>query len=511
MMKYNIALILLCSFLMSTAFGQDWKRQMEDQERRIEQKMKDQQNRVDLRFANQLKRIWLQKDLEDAEEAPGIVNPEIPKVYNPQTDRQLEDVQLRILPPDETMVSKNAPHLRISPVDEVMDEVVVEESEAASNEVAMLPGEMSASYFGSSIAFRYDPNMRFRLEGRITENKIAQAWERLERTEYDGLMYQITRETRRMRLNDWGYCQLINAAAKQIYPGDKNSQTIFNWFMLSKSGFISTVSYERDRVFLLVPTKQKMYGKTFLRGKSYKLYAVDFDGNDPHVKSAKVFSHKYPATKKVLDLSIKEIPRLGTASKKKYVSFDYEGKTYKIPVEVNRNVIEFYEKYPFVDLDIYLQTPLSPEARRSMVASLRRIVTNLEPQRNRRTKEEEQVHFLLRFVQNAFAYKSDAQQFGGEKYLFADETLYYPYSDCEDRSVLFAWLVRELVGLDVVGVMYPGHAATAVKFSRNVPGDYIQYRGQKYTLCDPTYINATYGMILPEVRHSRARVVDFTK
>jgi len=146
-----------------------------------------------------------------------------------------------------------------------------------------------------------------------------------------------------------------------------------------------------------------------------------------------------------------------------------------------------------------------------MVASLKRIVDELEPQKNRRSKQEEQVHFLLRFVQNAFAYKSDAHQFGGERYLFADETLFYPYSDCEDRSVLFAWLVRELVGLEVVGVMYPGHAATAVTFNRNVPGDYIMYRGKKFTLCDPTYVNATYGMILPEVRHSRARVVDFTR
>ena len=144
-----------------------------------------------------------------------------------------------------------------------------------------------------------------------------------------------------------------------------------------------------------------------------------------------------------------------------------------------------------------------------MVNSLKRITATLEPQKNRRTLEEEQVNFLLRFVQNAFKYKTDDQQFGGEKYLFADETLYYPYSDCEDRSVLFAYLVREIVGLEVVGLMYPGHAATAVKFTRNVPGDYISYKGNKYTLCDPTYVNATYGMIIPDVRGSMARVVDF--
>ena len=47
-----------------------------------------------------------------------------------------------------------------------------------------------------------------------------------------------------------------------------------------------------------------------------------------------------------------------------------------------------------------------------------------------------------------------------------DEPLFYPYSDCEDHSVLFAYLVRELPGLEVIGLDYPGHVATAVRFSR---------------------------------------------
>ena len=107
---------------------------------------------------------------------------------------------------------------------------------------------------------------------------------------------------------------------------------------------------------------------------------------------------------------------------------------------------------------------------------------------------------LLRFVQTAFEYQTDDEQFGREKYLIPDETLYYGICDCEDRSILFAHLVRKLVGLPVVGLDYPGHIATAVQFSQRLPGAYVNYEGEDYLICDPTYINADIGMVMPQFK-----------
>jgi len=87
---------------------------------------------------------------------------------------------------------------------------------------------------------------------------------------------------------------------------------------------------------------------------------------------------------------------------------------------------------------------------------------------------------MLRFVQTAFKYKTDNENFVREKPLFPEETLYYEYSDCENRSILFAHLVQELLVLEVIGLNYPGHIATAVRFNTNVTGDYITYNEKKY-------------------------------
>ena len=75
---------------------------------------------------------------------------------------------------------------------------------------------------------------------------------------------------------------------------------------------------------------------------------------------------------------------------------------------------------------------------------------------------------------------------------------FYPYSDCEDRAVLFSRLVDMLTGLPGIGLSYPGHVAAAVKLPEEVKGDYVKYGRELYTVCDPTYMGAGIGRGMPE-------------
>ena len=123
--------------------------------------------------------------------------------------------------------------------------------------------------------------------------------------------------------------------------------------------------------------------------------------------------------------------------------------------------------------------------------------------------ETQAVNFLLRFVQTSLQYETDEQQFGRENYLFPEETLFYPYSDCEDRAVLFAWLVSSLLKLDVVGLDYPGHVAAAVHFNEPVSGDSINYQGKRFVITDPTYIKASVGMTMPDFKKYKPTVISY--
>jgi hypothetical protein len=198
-------------------------------------------------------------------------------------------------------------------------------------------------------------------------------------------------------------------------------------------------------------------------------------------------------------MNIYKSPVISEKSISKNYTFRYFDKQYTIPVAVNKNIIDYYEFYPQTSLEVYFRAPVDSESGNALLNGLKPVIQN-QP-------EDEAVNMLLRFVQTAFEYKTDDMQFGKEKDLFPEETLYYPFSDCEDRSFLFAFLTRNLLGLDVVGLHYPGHVATAVKFNNTVKGDYLTYNNNTYVICDPTYINANPGECMPKFKNVNPTVI----
>jgi hypothetical protein len=117
------------------------------------------------------------------------------------------------------------------------------------------------------------------------------------------------------------------------------------------------------------------------------------------------------------------------------------------------------------------------------------------------------VQQILWWVQTGLEYGYDDQIWGYDRAFFGEESIYYPYCDCEDRAILMSHLVRDLLGLDVCLVYYPGHLATAIHFANDVKGDYLVLNGVRYTVCDPTYIGATIGMTMPGMDNNKATVI----
>ena len=142
---------------------------------------------------------------------------------------------------------------------------------------------------------------------------------------------------------------------------------------------------------------------------------------------------------------------------------------------------------------------MSAAARESIYPKLREAIAGMN--------DFQATSVLLNFVQTAFVYEYDNTVWGRDRAFFPDETLFYPYSDCEDRSILFSRLVRDLVGRPVVLIYYPGHLATAVNFSGEVSGDYLLIEGKKYVVCDPTYVGAPVGLTMPGMDNSGAKAI----
>src|SRR5690606_3296342 len=98
---------------------------------------------------------------------------------------------------------------------------------------------------------------------------------------------------------------------------------------------------------------------------------------------------------------------------------------------------------------------------------------------------EKGVDYLMRFTRQAFEFEDDRVTFGREKRMSPEETLLNSSSDCDDRTALFFYLVKEIYDLPMVTLRYPTHVAIAVRLDKPV-GHSIAYDGYHYTICEPT-------------------------
>ncbi len=367
------------------------------------------------------------------------------------------------------------------------------------SEMRLLSSRTGCGYYGKRFLLHYNDQMKIRLGYRLSSAQIARAWSTLQRYYGEKVLFQLLKQAHEMDLNDWGFFVLVNKAAVRLFPQDLNAQTLFNVFCITKAGYIAKLSQDKNRLYLMAPARQTLYSATYLKGRDYKYYVLDLNGKKVNLARANVLQVNYPETYQVLDMNLTKAPDLPPTVLQRNLSFKYANRTYNVKVKLNKNVVHFYHKYPFTDWEVQMATPPSKYVRNSLLPALKEVIHG--------KSQVDAANMLLRFVQKAFPYKTDHQQFGFENYLFIEETFYYPYNDCEDRSVLFAYLVRELLDLEVVGLVFPGHAATAVRFTEPVSGTYLNHKGKRFVVCDPTYINANVGMTLPEVANKNVKIV----
>jgi len=355
------------------------------------------------------------------------------------------------------------------------------------------------SYFGSRIVFYYDQKLKSSLSGRINENSVSGFWSALSLADYDALIDQINTNASALQLNDWAYALLVNELSKKIYPAKDNSQSLFTWFILAKAGYKSRIAYNDRKVYLLIPSQQQLYSVPYFTFDNVRYYAVRFDGKEQTLGQVYTYDGNYPNADKALNMRLINEMVADKRSTQKKLTFEFEGRRYDIDAAYDNQRVDLMKTYPQLDLKWYFRGEVSASTATPLQKQLREYMQGMD--------EQQAVNFLLRFVQTSLKYKTDEEQFGKENYMFPEETLYYPYSDCEDRAVLFAWLVQSLLGLDVVGLDLPGHVATAVRFKGQVPGDAVTYNGKRYVVADPTYINASVGMTMPDYKNIRPDVI----
>lgn len=354
-------------------------------------------------------------------------------------------------------------------------------------------------FYGLDISLRAPANSSGISFSTSDDRSIAQAWTQLSDGRLDNTLADLLDIRGRNQLCDWAFLQLIDRFAESY--ADRSLRPLLTAWLLCQAGYQIRLASDSNTLSLLFASRHTIFDRSYYILDGTKYYPLHPSSGNLRICNAR-FDGETP-----LSLLITGEQNLGMqmTSPRTITSLAYPAMS--ADVAVNSHLINFYDSYPSSSIGsnpltrwaICANTPFASETARPLYETLRKHLAGCTT--------EEALSRLLNWVQTGFKYELDNTIWGHDRAFFAEETLYYPACDCEDRAILFSRLVRDILGLPVALVYYPNHLATAVALPEPATGVTVNIDGHPFLICDPTYIGASIGCQMPGLDISQVRTL----
>ena len=483
-MKRYILLLVALTFSLSSMAQSDIRAEYEAWKKKRTEEYNDFRQRANAEYAEFLKKRWADYDVDAAEPAPiPDVSPKPEVAQEPQPSEEAPQA----LPEPENTV-------------EIVKEIVEQEAPVKPTKRGKVIG---LDFFGDALEVPGNKE-EFPFMDSANEQGFSTMWSRFSDITQPTVAY-IEEYSTSHHLNGWGSYQLVKRLSEQIYADNKpNERIALQAYLLSQLKYRAQVAISREDLVLLLPFKETIYGVTYLTLDSQKFYIFSY--RDSLCPCFRTYDQKFEYAENILSASLDGKMTIG---KSQTIEFERLGAILgqKLEAPIYMGNIGLLYSYPLLDNIAYYKQGFSEEFANAILSPLRKKIEG--------KSDTEAVNYLLNFVQNGFGYVDDMKVFGRAKQLFVEESFVYGQNNCKDRVGVFSWLVRELVGLEVIGVRFEGnaesngigHITCAIAFKENVAGDYYMYKNKRFVVCDPTYINAGVGQAMPCYKNSKPEFV----
>lgn len=435
------------------------------------EKFREKRNK---KYAKFLKERWSSHEVRVPLVTPRIEPPK--PVYAPENGRS-KDVPSVEIPVTEVIVKEKP----VSVV-QIPEDISVDKSSENEQKTYF----RTVNFYGTPIKCKVPENVTFRLSG-IDEVSVGEAWDIFYDKGYDIILLSVNEAIKAYNLSDWGIFKLIEFISDDIFGENTNETCVLRAYLMSQANIDVRIGRTNAGLVVLVPITENIAGYSYLSfgGKKYYLFGNVGDG------AVYTYNESFGEKSNSITLAIDALPKLDKdyVESKVISSKNYPALSFK--TIVNRNLMDYYDDLPPV-CNVSHYSSIRDADENTLLPLLEVLDNALDGK-----SEVESVNMILDLIQYGFDYKTDDEQFGREKYNYIEEDFYYSACDCEDRAVLFSVLTEIILERDVVLLEFPNHLSAAVCFSEPVDGDYIEYKGKKYYICDPTYIGANAGMMMP--------------
>ncbi len=336
------------------------------------------------------------------------------------------------------------------------------------------------SFYNAQIQLAYNEQFPHWRQSGWDERSLKTAYRNLAQANAAPLLASLLEAKQKYRLNDWLYFELLSASMDRILANHtKEEKELALWFFLRESGFQTRMASSGNSFFVYAQTEEDVFEAPLLTdaGATFVNLTALRQRNGKNDNIVTLFNLPDNPAGRPFSFRIAELPLFPPRQTTRDLQFRFQSQTYSLHIALDQTLVQWLQHYPLIQEGAYFDVPFSTVLRESLLPQLRALTKNKPP--------IEVLGLLTAFSRSAFRYQEDMQFFGRSKPMVAEEVLYYPFSDCEDRAALLYALIREFLIIPTIVIAYPNHMTLAVDLP-NLGGEFVMHKGRRYFICDPT-------------------------
>ncbi|MDZ4668270.1 MAG: hypothetical protein SGJ00_10325 [bacterium] len=339
----------------------------------------------------------------------------------------------------------------------------------------------SLNLYGHLLSFEF-VQPKITIQYPIEKEGVSKIVALVKESELQSLVKQMDSYSAEFGMDDMAYVIFGRKLSAQLYK-DPNAAKLFQYQILMEKGYNVILGVNEEQLTLFGNLGFNILNGTTVQHQGLSYDDLSFDYNlEPCIDAV----YEVAIGGRAILINENRPPFFNAIRGSYDLHTEFEGAVYFFKGSLNQSLANYYHDLPDIEFgQIYLNYQISSPTYSQLVGDLKKAISNMFPRK--------QIDFLLHFTQTAIPYKVDKEAIGKEKFAFPEEVLSNNYGDCEDKSVLFAYLTKEVLQLPSVALIYVSQNHLNVAVAINHASFNFIYNNQKYLICEPSGLGFAPG------------------